>query len=306
MIRQRHRLPAATRIALVTGAAGFVGRHVTAALAAAGWHVDTVDLVNGGDALDVFRTSTECYDLVIHAAAVVGGRTFIDGEPFQLAAIDLELDAALWRFAHRTRPARIVYLSSSAAYPVVMQSPHLARRLIEEDLDAAGSSTLAPDATYGYVKVVGERMALEARADGIPVTIVRPFSGYGGDQALDYPFPAFIDRAVRREDPFDVWGTGEQVRDYIHIDDIVAAILALVELEVDGPVNLGTGRPTSSAQLARMVTEAAGYSPTIRTLGDKPVGVGYRLASTALLDRYYVPRITLEAGIAAALAEAGR
>ena len=122
MIRRRHRLPADMPIALVTGSAGFVGRHVVDALVVDGWHVDTVDLVTGGDALDYFRTGVECYDLVVHAAAVVGGRTMIDGAPFELAAIDLELDAALWRWAHRTRPRRVVYLSSSAAYPVAMQT----------------------------------------------------------------------------------------------------------------------------------------------------------------------------------------
>jgi nucleoside-diphosphate-sugar epimerase len=301
------------RTALVTGSAGFVGRHVTRELVARGYAVTGIDLVPGtpagvevdllGNALELFRDDGRRFELVVHAAAVVGGRTMIDGRPLELAAVDLELDAALWRWALRTRPGRIVYLSSSAAYPVKYQRLDLGHRLEEGLIDHRAAILGTPDATYGLVKLVGERLALEAAGEGLAVTVVRPFSGYGADQALDYPFPAFIDRARRRADPFDVWGTGRQVRDFVHIDDVVAAIVALVDAEVDGPVNIGTGRPTSFLELAELVTAAAGYTPTIRTLEDAPVGVEYRVADTRQLEHHYTPRITLEAAIAEALGQ---
>lgn len=300
-IPRRRRLAADHPLALVTGSAGFVGRHMLAALVDLGYAVDTVDLVDGGNALDIFRHGTESYDLVIHAAAVVGGRTMIEGRPLELAAIDLELDAALWRWAQRTRPGRVVYFSSSAAYPVRYQTVDVRAWLREDYLDPVGDLILAPDATYGLVKLVGERLAVEARNDGIPVTVVRPFSGYGDDQALDYPFPTFIDRAARHADPFDVWGTGEQVRDFVHIDDIVSAVMRLVELEVDGPVNIGTGRPTSFLELAAICQRSAGYTGTIRPHPSAPTGVAWRVANVDELHRYYTPTITLEAGIARAL-----
>ena len=330
----------ARRLALVTGSAGFVGRHTVRELVARGYDVVGIDLVEPGplchpaglvwppfgapleldatyvryavgDALEFFRRSFGTgrrYDLVVHAAAVVGGRTMIDGRPLELAAIDLELDAALWRWAQKARPGRVVYLSSSAAYPVVWQAEQFARTLSEDliDIDNAARFLGRPDATYGLVKLVGELLALEARAEGIPVTVVRPFSGYGADQALDYPFPTFIDRAARRLDPFPIWGTGRQVRDFIHIDDVVAGMLDLAELGVDEAVNLGTGRPTSFDQLAELVCTAAGYSPTFEHILDAPAGVEYRVADTTLADELLgalAPRITLEAGIAAALAE---
>lgn len=296
------------RTALVTGSAGFVGRHVAEALDADGWDVLGIDLVDGHDCRDLFRTVIDngagVYrpDLVVHAAAVVGGRTMIDGRPLELAAVDLELDALMFRWAQIARPGRIVYLSSSAAYPVKYQTLALGHPLEEGLIDHRAPIIGTPDATYGLVKLVGERLALEAAAEGLPVTVVRPFSGYGADQALDYPFPAFINRARRRADPFDVWGTGQQVRDFVHITDIVRAVLAFVADDVDGPVNIGTGRPTSFLELAAKVTAAAGYTPDVRTVPDAPVGVEYRVADTRLLDRWYVPRITLEDGIAAALA----
>ncbi len=307
----RHR-PA--RRALVTGSAGFVGRNTVRALLDRGYVVDGIDLAPGtpagvsrdqlGDALDLFRRDGMRYDLVVHAAAVVGGRLMIDGRPLELAAVDLELDAALWRWAQRTRPGRVLYLSSSAAYPTVYQAGHLRRPLREELIELDRSSTFLgrPDATYGLVKLVGEQLAAEARAEGLAVTVVRPFSGYGADQSLEYPFPSFIARALRREDPFVVWGNGEQVRDFIHIDDVVRMALDLAELGVDDAVNLGTGRPTSFLELAELVTAAAGYRPAIETQLDKPTGVEYRVAD---VDRSYhygaVPSIELEDGIARAL-----
>lgn len=293
-----------TRTALVTGSAGFVGRHLCRALTREGYSVVGVDIAEGNDALDLFRTSTAWSpDLVIHAAAVVGGRMMIDGRPLELAAIDLELDAALWRWARTARPGRVVYLSSSAAYPVHLQRHSVGgRRLCEADIDHRGDLIGTPDATYGLVKLVGERLALEATAEGLAVTVVRPFSGYGRDQALDYPFPSFIDRARRQLDPFPVWGDGEQVRDFIHIDDIVDAILVAVGLGIDGPVNLGTGRPTSFNELAELVTATAGYWPDIEHHLGRPVGVEHRVADTTLMSTFYRPLIDLERGVAEALA----
>lgn len=308
-----------TRTALVTGAAGFVGRHITAALVAAGYTVTAVDIdpdvmqlrearVYLVDALEAFHGHGDRYDLVVHCAAVVGGRTMIDGKPAELAAVDLELDAALWRHALDTRPGRVVYLSSSAAYPVAFQRSPASLR--EEWLDPRNEHGvhMEPDNTYGLVKFVGERMAAEVRDAGVPVTVVRPFSGYGDDQALDYPFPSFVRRALNGDgtpdQPFEVWGTGRQVRDFIHIDDIVAAIVRLVELEVDGPVNLGTGRATSFNDLAAMVWRAVGNAvdPVLEHHLDAPVGVHWRVADTTLLRQFYEPVVTLEDGIERAIA----
>lgn len=283
------------RTALVTGAAGFIGRHMTSALAAAGYAVLGVDVQDGDDAADFFRYSEGCYDLVVHAAAVVGGRARIDGTPLDLA-VNLELDAAMFRWAARTQPGRVVYLSSSAVYPVSLQTAAWAGSRLRETLVSLDLPRL-PDALYGWSKLTGERLAALARAEGVPVTVVRPFSGYGEDQSKDYPFPALAARALAREDPYVIWGSGDQVRDWIHVDDICAAILAAVAGGVDGPVNLGTGRPTSMRTLAGMFAAAAGYSPVFKPLPEMPSGVAYRVADVTLLSEFYRPRITLEEGI---------
>lgn len=292
--------------ALVTGSHGFVGRHFCRHLLDAGWTVTPVDIrspkpASRMDVRDFFRTFDVRYDLVVHLAAVVGGRTMIEGSPLQLAAEDLSIDAEMWRWALRTKPGRIVYYSSSAAYPVDIQNrgPLLRRWLHESDIDL--DDVAQPDQSYGWVKLTGEHLAHHAGQLGLTVHVFRPFSGYGADQDKAYPFPALIERAKRREDPFHVWGTGEQVRDWIHIDDVVAATVAAVNADVRGPVNLCTGRGTTFLDLARRIIGAAGYEPKIVPLPDKPAGVLYRVGDPTFMHTFYTPRITLEEGIQQAL-----
>lgn len=288
--------------ALVTGSAGFLGRHFVKALQLRGAEVRRVDVADPSpwDARDFYRFGTTRYDLAIHCAAVVGGRQKIEGAPMDLA-VDLCLDAEFFQWALRTGVGRAVYISSSAAYPICLQDGMGDYRLSEEDILAADPS--APDQLYGWSKLMGEILAGHAGSSGVPVTVVRPFSGYGVDQDPAYPFRAFLERARRREDPFTIWGDGEQVRDFIHVSDVVDATLALVDAGVDGPVNLGTGRPTSFNELARMMTRAAGYAPEFRHEADKPVGVRYRVADPTRLLQHYEPRVRLEDVIAAALVD---
>lgn len=302
-------------IAVVTGSAGFVGRHLARRLEADGYRVLRVDPahdpggrrfgdVYGHDARWWFHSAgaRQRVDLIVHCAAVVGGRTMIDGAPLQLAAEDLSLDADLFRWLlgyQGDTPPRVVYFSSSAAYPVRLQDRvgrSCETRLREGHIDPADPEL--PDQTYGWVKLTGERLAAEARAMGLPVHVFRPFSGYGADQDRTYPFPSFLDRARGGGDTFEVWGDGEQVRDFIHIDDIVDLVMTAVARDVFGPINLGTGVATSFNDLAHMMMTAAGTVRPLAHRTDAPTGVVYRVADvdqmTAELGE---PKIDLAEGI---------
>jgi nucleoside-diphosphate-sugar epimerase len=282
---------------LVTGHKGFVGRHVMKALDGHG--VLGIDIAEGIDARDFFRHDNTRWDLVIHLAAVVGGRAKIEGSPLDLA-VDLSIDAEMFGWALRTRPTKVVYFSSSAAYPTWRQARGMAQRLAEGDIQLSDMET--PDLLYGLAKLTGEHLAHYAREQGLDVLVVRPFSGYGEDQALDYPFPSFIQRAALREDPFTIWGDGTQVRDFIHIDDVVGAVLTAVNSGIEGPVNLGSGIGTSFNTLAEMVCDAAGYSPQLRHIETAPTGVHHRVADPSLMAEFYLPETTLQQGIERALA----
>jgi nucleoside-diphosphate-sugar epimerase len=193
-------------------------------------------------------------------------------------------------------------LSEEAALPIRRLLTGLRPyRLRESDIDL--SDVRNPDFSYGWAKLTGELLADYARRQaGIEVYVFRPFSGYGEDQDLTYPFPSFIKRTVERSDPFEIWGDGNQVRDFIHIDDVVAASLKAVEVGIQEPVNLGWGRPTTFNQLAQICFEVAGVRPKrIRHLVGKPVGVDYRCSDNSRLLTFYQPKISLEHGVQLAL-----
>lgn len=285
---------------LITGHAGFVGRHFVKRLKQEDHELHLVDKVYGITAQRFFESTESIkYDLVIHLAAMVGGRAKIDGDPLAIAE-NLAIDSDLFRWAVRTKQPRIVYYSSSAAYPVNLQvrggvEGRYPVRLVEDDINLDYPEK--PDQTYGWAKLSGEVLAEHAAREGVRVHIFRPFSGYGEDQDLDYPFPSFIARAKRRDNPFEIWGDGHQTRDFIHIDDVVAATLEAVKQDVLGPVSLGTGRATSFIELASMATSAVGYRPVLKFLPDKPVGCFYRVADPAKMLTFYTPKISLEEGI---------
>lgn len=288
-----------TKKALITGAAGMIGRHFLEYLSDLGWYIRNIDTKRGIDARDFFRHDDNHYDLVLHCAAHVGGRMDIENKAAFIGAYNVQLDGSMFEWALRTRPAHVVYWSSSAAYPVDLQKEPMAVELLETDIRVADPDPA--DFTYGWAKLVGERMAWECQQEGLKVHVFRPFSGYASDQDTSYPFGAYIDRARRKADPFTVWGDGTQVRDFIHIDDIIGATMATIEQDYQGPLNLCTGIPTSFNELSKLVTSAAGYSPTIEHDRTKPVGVHYRVGDPTEMLKVWEPRVSLEDGVRSAL-----
>jgi nucleoside-diphosphate-sugar epimerase len=235
---------------------------------------------------------------VIHLASVVGGRGLIDGDPL-LVATDMAIDTDLFHWARTVKPDRLLYASSSAAYPVHLQGESDAVALSEDFIDFGDRMGL-PDMTYGWSKLTGEYLArIASRHYGLHTCCVRPFSGYGEDQEPVYPVPAIAERAARKEDPLTVWGTGHQGRDFVHIDDCVELMFRVLGEVSDGSaVNIGSGVLTTFIQVAELFAEISGYSPTVEPLVDKPVGVQNRYANTSLVQKRFgwSPKISLREG----------
>jgi nucleoside-diphosphate-sugar epimerase len=172
---------------LIAGAAGFIGQQLIRKYD--GNDITAFDIVDEVDARDFFRTDTTKYDLAFNCAAVIGGRKGIEGQPLAVA-VDLSIDAEYFNWIERTNPEHAVYFSSSAAYPTHLQEAQHQFKLEEHDIDLKNISL--PDFSYGWSKLTGEYLAQFVTKT--KMHIFRPFSGYGETQALDYPFPSFIQR----------------------------------------------------------------------------------------------------------------
>lgn len=315
--------------ALVTGGFGFVGRWFVHSLLAGGWEVHAVDNLYPGaggihpskgwihslrphskrftyDIMDVreyFAGATPPYDLVVHLAAIVGGRLVIERNPLAVAE-DLSIDASFWKWVGESRPRQIVHFSSSAAYPIALQTRELHRALREDDIDFSAQIGV-PDLTYGWSKLTSEFIAryLPNREE-LDIYTFRPFSGYGEDQDPSYPFPAIVDRALAHETgDFVVWGSGLQVRDFIHISDVVAIVLkALAARPVALALNLGSGEPTSFRELAMKILQGANKESCVKGQDSMPEGVFYRVADISLQSAHtFLPHVSLSEGIGRAL-----
>lgn len=296
---------------LVTGSNGFVGRHFSKRLLDAGHEVTGIDSLVAGlafdewmfkprepadwlfqqcDVRDWFKAADpSAFDLIIHCAAIVGGRLKIDGDPLAVAT-DLSIDAEFFNWVVRAKnKPKIIYFSSSAVYPLERQRQECHCDLYEGLVNFFGRSVDIPDQTYGWAKLNGEYLAKFAVENyGADVIVYRPFGGYGEDQSFDYPFPSIIHRIVTGENPVTVWGSGDQLRDFIHIEDIVDAVLATMNQLKSGEVlNLGTGMGLSFRELASIASDTLGIPVNIVNDATKPEGVFARVAGTAKLKRYW-------------------
>lgn len=313
---------------LITGGAGFVGRHLVGRLLDLGWEVKVIDNLTAGtgaihpssrwplfnpldysnfafeklDCRQFFQSdNNEQFDYIFHLAAIVGGRLTIENNPLAVAS-DLAIDSDMWSWATTGKVSKVVNFSSSAAYPVDLQaSTSEIVALKESDIDLNSSIGL-PDLTYGWAKLTSEYLGKIAwERYGIRSIVYRPFSGYGPDQDLSYPFPSICKRAIDSEKAreFKVWGSGKQSRDFIHIEDCISGILQTMDSIDNGEaLNLSTGIATSFIEFAHYALDEVGSKAEI--LGDetKPTGVKSRVGDTKKqLEFGFKPTISFRQGV---------
>jgi len=316
---------------LITGAAGFVGRHFTRRFLEAGDEVHAVDSVvtdTGGidpakgwplfdprgskdfhfyyeDCREWFKRHLDTdFDYSLHLAAVVGGRMMIENNPLAVAD-DLSIDAEYWQWAARTHPKKTICFSSSAAYPIKYQRRDN-YQLLREDMIDIGGDVGMPDMSYGWAKLTNEYLGkLAYEKHGLKSVTYRPFSGYGEDQDDHYPFPSICKRALAGigQPVLTVWGTGDQMRDFIHIEDCVDGVLLTMDkIDDGGALNLSTGIYTGFKEFARMAAELCGYSPEVRGTSNTPEGVFARGGDTAKQKEFgFQYKVAFRDGITRAL-----
>jgi UDP-glucose 4-epimerase len=303
---------------LVTGGAGTIGSAVARHLVEHGrfdvrvsdqrhppdWIAEACE-VHRGDLRDLAtaREAVRGCERVVHLAAIVGGIANFHKLPYTLLEANHALYNALFRAALEQEVERLVYVSSSMAFERATEFP-----TPEDALDR----TLTPRSAYGFSKLAGEYYCHAARDEfGLRFTIVRPFNAYGpGEMPGDEPgiahiVPDLIERSLRRDRPFGIFGSGDQTRTLTHVDDIATGIVAaLVRAEAIGEdFNISADEELTVREIARIVWQACGNDPDeleFRHLPSFEVDVVRRWPSTEKARRIlgWEARIGVREGIA--------
>jgi len=290
---------------LVTGGASFIGSTLVDALLRRGASVRVVDDFSSGayrnirDVVedgsvelirgdlrhpDVARASVDGIDVLFHLAADHGGRGYVDLHQYACST-NLGLDSILFKAALDAGVEQITYASSGCIYPLYLQGNPEETLYITEDMEKAPGYD--PDGLYGLAKMAGE-LTLRAmhKEFGVKTASCRYFTVYGPRGVENHAVIAMIARAFLRQDPFYVWGSGEQIRNWTYVDDIVEGTIRAAERIEDGTaVNLGTMERVRVIDAVHMVCELAGYEPEIVRQLDMPVGPMNRVADNSLAKR---------------------
>jgi GDP-L-fucose synthase len=285
---------------LVTGGCGFIGRHFTKKMVDLGYKVTIVDNLCSNssllpsnwplhlvcdiefincDLIEYLKTHNTLFDIIIHAAAIVGGRQTIENDPL-LIAYNMTIDNELFRWIETHPPKHLIYFSSSAVYPLSLQRLEYHRKLKLEDVDILNNNISIPDLTYGWSKLTGEFLLYTlSKRVSTTISIYRPFSGYGEDQHDSYPFPSILKKVLENRNHIDIWS--DAVRDFVYIDDIVNYVLnTCFHQEKIRVLNIGTGVGTSMSELANQISMLVFKKKIdVKILDDKPKGVYYRVSN---------------------------
>ncbi len=245
----------------------------------------------------VTRSVMKGIQTVFHLAADHGGRGYVDLHQAGPAS-NLFLDGLVFWEAVKAGVEKIVYASSGCVYPNYMQTD-LKKELYlrEEDVKPPHDA----DNMYGWAKLMAE-LTLQAyhREHRIGTASCRYFTVYGPRGVENHAVIAMIARAFVGQNPFDVWGDGQQIRNWTHVDDIVSGTILAAEKINDGTaVNLGTMERVRVIDAARMVLEFSGHHAEIRLRPDMPTGPLNRVADNRLAKQLlgWEPKIPFREGL---------
>jgi UDP-glucose 4-epimerase len=304
---------------LVTGGASFIGSHLVEDLVSRGAEVRVADDFSSGtdenltavsDEIEVVSgnlkrrsfadEATEGIDRVFHLAADHGGRGYISNYPANCAT-NMALDNIVFEAAVDNGVEKITFASSACTYPTDIQQEK--RRLREDMVSFDERGGAYADEAYGWAKLMGER-SLQAFHEqyGIDASSVRIFTAYGPRENETHAIVALIAKAYAEQDPYQIWGDGEQTRNFTYVSDIVNALVLANENITDAtPVNAGIPEYISINEVAEAIFDYIGWEPgEIDRMTDKPVGVRHRAADTTRAEELlgWEPEYSLQDGMA--------
>lgn len=303
---------------LVTGGASFIGSNLVDALLARRAQVRVVDDLSSGRLENirehvnagrvsfieadlrepgVTRAAMKDIQVVFHLAADHGGRGYVDLHQAGPAS-NLFLDGIVFWEAVKAGVEKVVYASSGCVYPNCMQTDTTKEiYLKEEDVKPPHDA----DNIYGWAKLMAE-LTLQAyhREHKLGAASCRYFTVYGPRGVENHAVIAMIARAFVGQNPFEIWGDGQQIRNWTYVDDIVSGTILAAEKINDGTaVNLGTMERVRVIDAAKLTLEFAGRKADFKFLRNMPTGPANRVADNALAKKLlgWEPKVMFREGL---------
>ncbi len=304
----------------VTGASGFVGHHLVKYLKKRGYWVRGVDCRNSdcqfeGDEfllsdLRHFKNcliATKDIDWVFAMASDVGGAGFLFDSKNQekITYNNTLIDWYTLEAVRKNKVKKYLYSSSACVYPAYKQNTIDAKPMKETDVYPAD-----PDSAYGWEKLQAEHICRYYREYGIDIKIVRPQNIYGPEctwnNGREMAYAAICRKVMEaigtKKDCIEIWGDGEQKRNYCYIADYLEGIHLIMIKDLKEPFifNMGGVKSISINELAKTIIEISGEKLDIKHVPG-PVGVFNRDSDNSLFQKYFcfIPKTSLRKGIEA-------
>lgn len=292
---------------LITGGSSFIGSHLLESLLKKGANVRVADNLSAGKLenilphlqgdsyfefikgdlreQDVAKRAVEGVDVIFHLAADHGGRGYVDLHQAGPASNNFLSGLVFWE-AVKAGVEKIVFASSGCVYPNYIQTDVSKELYLTEDMVGA---PFDPDNEYGWEKLTSERvLRAYAKEFGIKTASCRYFTVYGPRGKEDHAVIAFIARAFIGQNPFEVWGDGQQIRNWTYVEDIIeGTILAAEKIDDGSAVNLGTMERIRVIDAVKEVLNYTGLDKKIQIKfrPDMPTGPVNRVADNSLAKR---------------------
>jgi GDP-L-fucose synthase len=298
------------KLVLVTGGTGFVGIHIVQELLKHGAKVRIPihkralpiedeciervygDLTREEDCLRV----VEGVDYVFHCAGCVGSAAA--GTPMRGITTNLILTAQMLQAAWEKNVKRFLLFSSSTVYPVTDYP------VKEEEM--WNGPTHPSYFGYGWMRRYLEKLGeFVSSKSNMKIALVRPTAVYGRWDNFDlrtaHVIPALIRKAVERHDPYEVWGSGEEMRDFLHVSDLARGCLLMLEkYPTCDPVNIGYGKAVKIKEIVQIILKVSNYeNAKVEFNTSQPMTIPFRMVDTTKAKKIlgFEPKVSLEEGL---------
>ena len=239
-------------------------------------------------------------DIVYHLAEIVSGVDFAFNNQSFIFRQNILINSNVLNACITNKISNYIYVGTACSYPKKNQHIKGLNYFKEEDIHP-----LTPETSYGMSKYLGEYEAnLASKENDINIGILRLHNVYGPycsyDEKTSQVIPALICKSLKSEKTLEIWGSGQQYRDFIYVDDVVNALILMSEKGMNkGVIQVGTGKPITIKTIGELLVNFNDKNLSIAYNKNKPEGDFGRLAviNKAKEILNWEPKISFETGL---------